>query len=200
MSVSFSVYPVQAQSQRNIYTCISDRGKPTTIVDTKRGRIRLIVWESNYFGSSGWTPQKRCEEITKRFQKYSDDGTLRQITTGKIIASNGGIYNIVCVANNQPGTQGQCLKDGLLLTLESGDNPKQVLNSLFQSARDVGLPAFKRGTESFNLLQYLEQAPLMEAVQENNTSSSENTTIIKDTIEQTEKNTENNTCPAILCN
>jgi len=186
----------QAQPTKNIYTCINEKGIPTTVVDTKRGRIRLVVWESDYFRGSGWTPQKRCEEVTSRFQKFSDNGTLKQITTGKTVLANQKIYNIICVAaTNKPGMQGQCLQDGLLLILESGDNPKEVLNNLFQAARDVNLPAIKRG-DSFDLVGYLEVAPLMEKIS-NNVEIRNNPDNVSPKPLPSQPTIEN--CPAILC-
>lgn len=78
---------------KNSYKCIQLNGKPTTIVDTARGRIQLIVWQSDFFRDSGWTPQKRCNEVTKRFQQFSDSGSLRYIATGTM-----NQQPVICVA------------------------------------------------------------------------------------------------------
>ncbi len=141
---------------RNKYTCTMHENKPTTVVDTPRGRIALIVWQSDYFRSSGWTPQKRCEEVTQRFQKFSDEGKLRYITTGRI-----NNQPVICVGEKKPGGW-QCLPDGLLITLESKDNPKEVLQNLFVAANPVGGRSLVRGSGVFlDVEDYLKKAPVI---------------------------------------
>ncbi|HIK38055.1 MAG: COP23 domain-containing protein [Geminocystis sp.] len=145
-----------AQSPRNRYSCILHENKPTTVVDTPRGRIALIVWQSDYFRSSGWTPQKRCYEVTRRFQKFSDEGKLRYITTGTI-----NNQPAICVGERKPGGF-ECLPDGLLITLERGDNPKEVLQNLFLAANPVGGRSLVRGSSVFlDIEDYLKKAPVI---------------------------------------
>lgn len=103
-------------SSNNKYHCINHNGTPTTVVDTDRGRISLITWQSNYFSASGYTPQRRCQEVTGRFQTHSDKGNIRYITTGNL---NG--HTIICVAQKRGDTY-SCQRDGLLITLELEDN------------------------------------------------------------------------------
>ncbi|NBD15044.1 MAG: hypothetical protein GVY04_02520 [Cyanobacteria bacterium] len=106
------------------YFCLNEGGKqPVTVVDTKRGRIELIIWKSQFFANSGYTPQKRCDQVTARFQQHSDAETLRYISTGTM-----NQQNVICVAKNDAG---DCRSDGLLITLEAQDNPNQVLRELF---------------------------------------------------------------------
>jgi hypothetical protein len=133
----------QYQPQRNIYTCLERNGKSTTVVDTRRGRIELIVWQSNFFQGSGWDPQSRCEEVSSRFQQFSDTGELRYVTTGKI---NG--YNVICVADSERPQQNICQNNGLLITLEPNDNPEQVKNELFDVAARIRGQAITRGCPS----------------------------------------------------
>lgn len=106
------------------YSCLNESGeKPVTVVDTKRGRIELIIWKSQFFEGSGYTPQRRCNQVTARFQQHSNQKTLRYISTGTM---NG--QKVICVAKNDAG---DCRNDGLLITLEPKDNPNQVLKDLF---------------------------------------------------------------------
>jgi hypothetical protein len=151
----------QTSTKKQVYSCIKHNGNPTTVVDTPRGRIELIVWQSGFFSGSGWTPEKRCQEIAKRFQKFSDNGTLRYISTGVI-----NKQNVVCVVNRQPGKGYDCIKDGLLLTLQPQDNPNQVMKELFSSASKVGGTPITRdpeGKEVFAIDDYInEEAPVMD--------------------------------------
>ncbi len=121
------------QASKNQYDCIYYEGAPTTIVNTYRGQIPLIVWRSNYFSSGGWNPESRCNAVTARFQQHSDARNLRYISTGKINA-----YNIICVADRverlYESTEYECKTNGILLTLQHNDNPDQVLKDLFNVA------------------------------------------------------------------
>jgi hypothetical protein len=159
-TVKLNIAQAQAQVSKNVYSCINNKGLPTTVVDTNRGRIELIVWQSNYFRASGWNPQKRCQEVALRFQKFSDNSTLKYVTTGTI-----NNQKVICIGKNFPGGSFDCLSDGLLITLEPNDNPDEVLKNLFTHAtRVVGNPVKRdpRGKYVFPLNQYLEKAPIME--------------------------------------
>jgi hypothetical protein len=165
-----------------------------TIVDTPRGRIKLILWESSYFSQSSWTPQKRCDEVTRRFQKFSDDGTLKYITTGKI-----GQYNVICVSGQKPspGSNIDCSSEGLLITLEPTDNPDTVMKELFQEATKVGSMPVRRSQRILDMEQYLSKAPLMAEESVVNPTTSVNVEEAKP-----ENNTEQPNvidCPPILC-
>lgn len=142
---------------KNTYTCVNYQGKPTTVVDTPRGKIQLIVWESDYFRDSGWTPQKRCQEVTKRFQEFSDKGILKFVTTGKI-----NKYPVICVGKQTPGGGYQCQPDGLLITLQMNDNPDKVLRDLFTNAAKVGGIPVTRGDTVVSITQFIENAPIIE--------------------------------------
>ncbi len=148
---------ISAQPKKNTYNCVNYRGKPTTVVDTPRGRIQLIVWESDYFRDSGWSPQKRCQEVTKRFQDFSDQGILKFVTTGKM-----NKYPVICVGKQVPGGGYQCQPNGLLITLQMNDNPDKVLRDLFTNAAKVGGIPVTRGDTVVSITQFIDNAPIME--------------------------------------
>ncbi len=169
LSVISLVKPTQAQkrSQRNIYSCIELNGKPTTVAYTRRGRIDLIAWQNDFFQGSGWDPKSRCNEVSKRFQQFSDAGELRYITTGKV---NG--YNVICLAHPRRPQKNVCKNNGLLITLEPKDNPEQVKNQLFDVAARISGGPITRGCPSnpnyyqgpiLNLNKFLQCAPTVEA-------------------------------------
>ncbi|MGK7904454.1 MAG: COP23 domain-containing protein [Hormoscilla sp.] len=115
------------------YYCGRDiDGVPATIAKTRRGNIPLIRWKTEYFSSSGWTPSRRCQEVSMRFENYNQQGKLAYITTGE---EDG--YPIICVAEQKDGP---CInKDSgeLLLTLRKDDNPNTILVKLLR-VRDSG--------------------------------------------------------------
>lgn len=104
------------------YRCMEREGTPATVAYTSRGAIELIRWQNDYFSASSYTPTRRCQEVSTRFQNHSDANNLRFISTGKI-----NNYNAICISEKT----GSCKPDGLLLTLQPGENPEEVLRSLF---------------------------------------------------------------------
>ena len=94
-------------------SCMNADGVPSTVVQTKTGKqVPIIYWKSQTFSGSGWTPERRCQEVSARFQSYHSSGTLKYITTGRM---NG--LPVICVARTDGGA---CA--GLLYTLKPGQN------------------------------------------------------------------------------
>jgi Circadian oscillating protein COP23 len=140
----------------------TDKKIPTTFALTKRGSVPVIRWQSTYFGKSSiYTPLKRCEEVSRRFQKYYSEGTLSYLTTGKMNAQN-----VICVSDEYGGP---C--QGLLLTLEPKDNPQAVLKDLL-SARNRASGPLTRSTGSLyvDMTNFLETTPVEEDVSLNPSS------------------------------
>jgi hypothetical protein len=190
---------VSAQG-KNIYRCIQLKGIPTTIVDTAKGRIQLIIWQSDYFGDSGWSPKKRCEEVTSRFQRLSNSGNLKYVATGTINSQS-----VICAAEKR--TSGyKCRADGLLLTLQSNDNPNKVLSELFNLSARTSAGGLYRGN-ILNLDEFLASAetiPNDDNLPSSNVNPNPPPTIItnpstpKPTIE-TPKDNNSPSCPPLLC-
>ncbi|BAQ64014.1 COP23 domain-containing protein [Geminocystis sp. NIES-3709] len=190
---------IQAQGAKNTYKCINNQGIPTTIVDTPRGRIQLITWQSEFFRNSGWTPQKRCQEVTTRFQKFSDSGKLKFVTTG--VQKN---LPVICVGQKFPGKGYTCIKDGLLITLQSSDNSNEILKSLFSNAARVGGTPVSRDPEGKFVVpidDFLQTAEVTE-----NTDNPKEGEVLNSnpnpipSSETKEETKEMNVCPSILCN
>jgi Circadian oscillating protein COP23 len=134
----------------------TDKKVPTTFARTKRGSIPVIRWQSTYFGkSSVYTPLKRCEEVSRRFQKYYSEGTLAYLTAGRMNAQN-----VICVSDEYGGS---C--QGLLLTLEPKDNPQEVLKDLLNARNRAGGPLTRStGSLYVNMTDFLETTPVEEDV------------------------------------
>ncbi|PSF31688.1 hypothetical protein C7H19_22380 [Aphanothece hegewaldii CCALA 016] len=144
----------QAQTAKNKYSCINEGGIPRTVVDTKRGKIEMIVWKSKYFGPE-WPAERRCQEVTERFQEFSDAGNLRYVTTGKMNS-----YNVICVGDKRVSGY-ECRKNGLLITLQPNDSPTAVMNELFNINNRISGGGLERGG-AIDLISFLKTAPLME--------------------------------------
>lgn len=133
------------------YECANNAGELLTIAHTSRGPIELIEWHSLAFGEQ-WNPARRCKTVTERFQTFSDSKQLRYVSTGRL-----NNYNVICVS----GQTGNCIQQGLLITLERQDNPDQVLLDLFNYKSKIrrGDP---KAVIDFNRL--LQQRPTMPGV------------------------------------
>ncbi|MCM1983295.1 COP23 domain-containing protein [Lyngbya confervoides] len=145
---SSSSDPGATEASRTVYECMKSRGRLFTVAHTSRGMIPLIEWRSLVFGQQ-WTPEVRCNTVSNRFQQFSAQNLLQFISTGAL-----NNYPIICVSKEY----GDCLNDGLLLTLEPKDDPNQVLRSLF----DLSSHITRSGSKTVIDMEYLldEKAPL----------------------------------------
>ncbi|MFK0729671.1 MAG: COP23 domain-containing protein [Gloeotrichia echinulata GP01] len=124
--------------QNNTFFCgisrdSSGRGVPATFARTSQGTsLPVIRWVDKAFPAP-WTPEKRCEEISARFQQFYDNGTLNFLRAGK-----SGNQPVLCVASFKGG---DCLPKGVLVTLKPGTNPQLTLERIMDySGRSSGKP------------------------------------------------------------
>jgi hypothetical protein len=129
---------------------------PTTFARTKRGAVPVIRWQSTFFGKyKDYTPLKRCEEVSRRFQTYYDNGTLSYLTAGEMNSQN-----VICVSDEYGGP---C--QGLLLTLEPKDNPQEVLRALLSARSRAGGPVTRStGSLYVDMNEFLETTPTEEPI------------------------------------
>jgi Circadian oscillating protein COP23 len=119
--------PAQAQSRNQFYCGISE-GKPATVVRTaSRGNIPLIVWSNDAFSASGWTPKKRCEEVSARFQRFNDNGQLNFMRAGTF---NG--QQVLCVDRTK-GSGACSSAAAVVLTLPQRSNANQILEQMLDT-------------------------------------------------------------------
>ncbi|MBE9089466.1 hypothetical protein IQ232_06600 [Microcystis aeruginosa LEGE 11464] len=100
---------------------------PATIA-TGDESIPIILWklDNNYFGDN-WPPLKRCEEVSRRFQRiYHRDGLKYLVATLETWVSNKELP-VICAVKSENSV---CHEEDLLITLESKDNPNDVLKEL----------------------------------------------------------------------
>jgi Circadian oscillating protein COP23 len=108
------------ESDTKNFDCKSVNGVNTTVAITPRGNRSVIRWVSTDFDASGWSSEKRCTEVSKRFRELYANGSLKYLTTGKM---NG--QRVICSAA-QKGER--C--NALLLTVRPGRDPQQTLKEL----------------------------------------------------------------------
>jgi len=132
-----SLSPAHAQKPQVSFYCSTSAKEPRTVAKTKTREINLVVWSSEAFDKSGFSPLRRCKEVSERLQGFANVGSLRYITTGVI-----NNQKAICIASTRGG---KCRPNGLVLTLEPQDNPNEVLKTLFSSAFKVsgGVPLLR---------------------------------------------------------
>ena len=116
-----SMGSAQAGADARGFVCGVSNGTPSTMaVKADGGRVPVIRWTSKTFDSAGWSKQRRCEEVSKRFHNFLKQGRLAYITTGRI-----NRLPVICTAASKGGA---C--DGLLYTLKPGQNATATLRNL----------------------------------------------------------------------
>jgi len=103
------------------FVCSSSGGAPATQAVTREGKtVTVIRWTSSVFDGAGWSQERRCQEVSSRFEDFRRSDRLRYLTTGRI---NG--QPVICTT---PSNGGAC--DGLLYTLKPGQDPTATLRTL----------------------------------------------------------------------
>lgn len=150
-STTIFAQPVQAQS--NKFICeMSPDGVYTTYANTPDGTKPVMRWESNYFPPP-YTPERRCQEVTGRFNKFHSQGNLQSLTTGRINNSN-----VVCAGIS-------CSSDNVLVTLKPNQQPQQALDQIIANRAGAhGATVQSSGSSSvtFSLDNYLHKTPVEE--------------------------------------
>jgi hypothetical protein len=110
-----------AQAQTTQFVCARINGVYMTVAKRTSGNHRPVIrWVSNDFEQKGYTTEKRCQEVSSRFQSYHVSGDLNYLTTGKM---NG--QPVICTTSQRYGS---CNK--LLFTVRPGISPQQTLKRL----------------------------------------------------------------------
>ncbi|OCR02029.1 hypothetical protein BCD67_07585 [Oscillatoriales cyanobacterium USR001] len=112
------------------FYCGMSNGQPATLLSSIRGITPLIIWEKPDL-ISGLSPEQRCEEISARFQRFYDSGSLRYLTTGTV-----GNQPVLCAVSeiNTP-----CSLSNVLIPLSPGTDAKSVLKKFIDL--NIGLSA-----------------------------------------------------------
>jgi len=129
-----AVQPINAESKTR-FVCGEDKGAPATLAILPDGtKAPIIRYVSSAFAAAGYSNQKRCEEISARFQYFNDLNEIDFMTVGKI---NG--QNVICVTKQEGGDCSRHLKsEGLLITVRPGVNPSTTLSQMINVRLQAG--------------------------------------------------------------
>jgi Circadian oscillating protein COP23 len=112
----------QALTATTNFVCGKSDGKPATVARTKKGDVPIVIWSSEGFSESGFTPQVRCQQVSARFQSLYRSGQLKYITAGTI-----NKLPVVCATKQ---LNSACTQQNLLYTLKPNSDPKLVIARL----------------------------------------------------------------------
>lgn len=146
-----------SQAQSTSFYCGNSEGVPSTLANTPRGTVVIVRWVSKHFKGAGYNPQKRCEEVSARFQKHYDQGNLNFITAGylnnqpAICAGNGGV---------------PCTSEKLLFTLKPGQNAARTIQQLFNIRSGAAGPLYEStnttaGESVVDMNKFLQEAQVV---------------------------------------
>ncbi len=121
------------------FWCNSTSNPPLTVYqDSQGGQELWIKWVSDYFSGSGWTPTRRCAEVSQRLEDYRVRRELDFVTIG--VMNN---QPVICTATQD---QGPCV--GLIYTLKPDQDPIATLNQFFAWREgQAGLPSLLENAE-----------------------------------------------------
>ena len=149
---SGSIIQIKPASAQSItFECQPDNSQvPTTYAVTPDGSKPVIKWASDFFAQSSWTPMKRCQEVTERFNSFNSQNMMNDITSGWV-----NQQPVVCATLN-------CSDETLLFTLRPDQNPEQVLQEIFANRQGASTPTVQSSgsSASVNLQNYLDQTPV----------------------------------------
>jgi hypothetical protein len=121
-----------ASSQQASFICgTNTEGFPATIVKTQRyGDVTIINWNSGFFEDSGFDNQTRCDMVSKKFQDFYNQGSLKYFTAG-----SANKQPIICAV---PSTNSPCNSNSQLFTLKPESNAEETIERLFDIRNSSG--------------------------------------------------------------
>ena len=110
------------RNEDNRFTCELVNGEYTVMYYPESQPNEGYPWAIPSELGGGWTPERRCDEITARFEAYREDGLL-ELTTGE---ENG--YDTICVTTQLDPTDCR-----IVLTVPPGQDPQLTRDLIFDN-------------------------------------------------------------------
>ena len=114
--------PTSISSADTRFTCQLVNNEYTVMYSPESQPNQAYPWAIPSELGGGWTPKKRCDAITSRFETYRQDGLL-ELSTG---VENG--YDTICVTTQLDPTDCR-----LILTVPPGQDPKLTRDLIFDN-------------------------------------------------------------------
>jgi hypothetical protein len=114
--------PTTTTSSDTRFTCDYVNGEYTVMYNPENQSSNSYPWAIPTQLGGGWTPERRCDEITSRLESYRPDGLL-EMSTG---VENG--YDTVCVTTQVDPTDCR-----IVLTVPPGQDPQVTRDLVFEN-------------------------------------------------------------------
>jgi hypothetical protein len=112
----------QNNNDETRFMCENVNGEYTVMYYPESQPDQGYPWAIPSQMGGNWSPQKRCSEITRRFESYRQDGLL-EMSTG--VVNN---LDVICVTTQVDPTDCR-----LLLTIPPGQDPQLTRNLIFEN-------------------------------------------------------------------
>lgn len=150
----------QGQSDPLFICSVNKDNIPTTYANTPDGPKPVMRWVSTHFPPP-YTPMRRCQEVTERFNQFKNQGILEYVTSGWVNS-----LPVICAGQN-------CSEDTVLLTLKPDQEPDQALQEILANRAGASGPTVQSsgsGSMTISLQDYLDRTPVEKADSLGNTS------------------------------
>ena len=139
ITISCRKTPVEP-ALKDIFFCRIVNNKPTIMARHHWGNVPVIKFGSRVFEKNGWSPQKRCEEISQRLDEFHAKGWLKHLSE-EYIPKEGKLVRVICIAPyERPHLRFGETQIGLLMTLTQQDDGEAILTTLRSIATDPEVP------------------------------------------------------------
>ncbi|MDX2255017.1 MAG: COP23 domain-containing protein [Pseudanabaenaceae cyanobacterium bins.39] len=129
------------------FSCQIRDGKPIVVYQPKSQPQKYFPWAAPSAMGDGWSPERRCNEISRRLEQYRPDGLL-EMRTGM---ENG--YNVICATTDKnPSCR-------TVLTVPNGQDPIATRDQVFgnlatadSGQQTTAVNTFRAGDRSNNTI------------------------------------------------
>ena len=121
-----AIQPAIAERAQGRIYCSQDGNTPTTVIDNGSRTIGLVRWTRDF--SPEWNPQKRCEQVSKKFAQNQESGVLVEIVPAR---ANG--LPVLCASQGKVNSAEYTCPDAqILMTLRSEDDASNFIDKLWE--------------------------------------------------------------------
>lgn len=157
------IFNQPAPAQGVTFLCVpNEKGEPTTVARTPQGDVPIVVWTTEKGG--GFTPQKRCEIVSAKFQDFHARGMLKYMTTGR-----ENRQNVICVTTTEDGN---CEATLYTISDQKADPGAKLQELLDVRLRASGPISETNGRIYIDMNEYLRDATAAGVIIPNSNSSS----------------------------
>lgn len=119
------------------FSCELNRGNYTVMYHPQTQPGQSYPWAIPSGMGGGWSPERRCNEISRRLESYRPDGLVELRTN----VENG--YNVICVTTEK---NSDCR---IVLTVPAGEDPNLTRDRVFQNLTVADSGQSTQGVNTF---------------------------------------------------